>query len=673
MRSIPNARSKWEAAVRRIIGGGSLRTWDKDSKMLRGGGDISDALLLLGQAIDDSPGQLLRDLFPVEEARKALSLPEGLRVPDGLEDCRMRNFNNDATAGPFLLAFGVGRKLGLKEILEEEMWQYYDGYASGRLTAEQMPFFAARVGFRSKLMEEEEAWKKMKGGKPLGRAVMMMDALEQAAMSPLYNVLSKLTFSQRLSAGCGFKNAIVKASADWGKLWEEVRKARVIVELDWAKFDRERPAEDIELVIKVILSCFAPRSPREERLLEAYGLMMRRALVERMVVLDDGGVFEIDGMVPSGSLWTGWLDTALNILYIRAACVEAGFAPSSFSPLCAGDDNLTLFFRDRGDRDLLRFKELLNTWFRAGIKDEDFLIHRPPFHVRRLQACFPPGTALGAGTSAIIREAQWVEFDGEIVIDEAAGKSHRWEYEFRGKPKFLSNYWLVDGQPIRPTSDNLEKLLWPEGIHEDFDDYQSALMAMVVDNPWNHHCVNHMLMRFVILQQLRRVTVVHGSADDVCFFSALREKGGGEVPFPMVAPWRRGSGHRRMEDYAEVQQWVKAFSQFVRGVTSLYARSAKGGLDAWLFTQIIRGESHVGEGQFGNDMVEWLQFISDNPCTKYLKAVRGLRPQGRKMVREALDFEKARDALEVLRDQLLRGRIRSSEEFALFVSQRLQV
>lgn len=35
---------------------------------------------------------------------------------------------------------------------------------------------------------------------------------------------------------------------------------------------------------------------------------------------DNGGVFTIDGMVPSGSLWTGWLDTEPNILYIRAAC-----------------------------------------------------------------------------------------------------------------------------------------------------------------------------------------------------------------------------------------------------------------------------------------------------------------------------------------------------------------
>ena len=56
----------------------------------------------------------------------------------------------------------------------------------------------------------------------------------------------------------------------------------------------------------------------EAKLLRGYGVCMRRALVERRLITDDGGVIHIDGMVPSGSLWTGWLDTALNILYIKS-------------------------------------------------------------------------------------------------------------------------------------------------------------------------------------------------------------------------------------------------------------------------------------------------------------------------------------------------------------------
>lgn len=648
-----------------------MRTWDRDSKMFRGGGNVSDALLLLGQAVDDPPGRLLRDLYTVDSARKALLLPQGLEVPDGEECCRMRNFNNEATAGPFLRSFGIKSKCGLKRMLEQEMWRWYDGYGKGELRPEEMPYFGARVGFRSKLMEEKKAWEKAGDAAPLGRAVMMLDALEQVASSPLYNVMSKLTAQRRLERECGFKNGVVKASSDWGRIWEHVRTAKVIVELDWAKFDRERPREDIEFVIDVVLSCFEAKDERGRRLLEAYGLMMRRALVERLLVMDEGGIFGIEGMVPSGSLWTGWLDTALNILYIREVCMRVGVGSGFYAPMCAGDDNLTLFYIDVGDVHFRHIRVLLNEYFRAGIKEEDFFIHRPPFHVAKLQACFPPGTDLSHGTSKIIKGARWEEFEGELVIDEAAGKSHRWEYSFKGKPKFLSNFWLSDGQPVRPTHDNLEKLLWPEGIHKDYDDYQAAVLAMVVDNPWNHHNVNHMMMRHVIVEQLKRVSVLRGSADDVCYFASLRDKGGGVVPYPMVAPWRRGQLHTRMEDYPEVQRWIEDFTSFVQGVTSLYQRSCTGGLDSWQFMKIIRGESHVGEGQYGNDLLRWLHFIRENPCTKYLRAVRGERAQPRERKPEADIEEKARNAFMSMRDLLSRGTIRSTEDFCREMSSRL--
>ncbi|DAB41681.1 TPA_inf: ORF1+2p [Erigeron breviscapus amalgavirus 1] len=666
-RRIPVARSRIEAGLRRIIGGGAMRGWDADSKMFRGGGNSSDALLLLGQCDDNLPGGLLREHFSLLSAKRALSLPGGLRVPDGPECLVMKNFNNDATAGPFLRAFGIKGKYGLKKLLEDTMWWFYDAYGRGEISDGEMPHFAARVGFRTKLVSETKAWEKLAAGAPVGRAVMMLDALEQAASSPLYNVMSNSTYQRRLERDCGFKNGIVKASSDWAKIWEDVREAKAIIELDWSKFDRERPADDILFVIEVVLSCFEPTNDRERRLLRAFGLMMRRALVERIIVMDDGGVFEIDGMVPSGSLWTGWLDTALNVLYLNAACMNVGIGPLGFSAMCAGDDNLTLFWTDHPDHVLKRIKDELNGKFRAGISDEDFFIHRPPFHVTKQQACFPPGTDLSHGTSKLMDLVFWQVFDGEVVIDEAAGRSHRWEYVFKGRPKFLSCYWLPGGQPIRPTSDNMEKLLWPEGIHEDIDDYQATVMAMVVDNPWNHHCVNHLLMRYVILQQLRRVDILRGGMDDVLFLCACREKGGGPIPYPMVAPWRRSEVHGRMEDYEEVKRHIQDFSDFVTGVTSLYSRTATGGVDSWLFMNIIRGEQHVGEGQYGNDLMVWVSWIRDHPCTRYLKSVRGLRTRVEQLDVDPGLLQKATIHYSLLRETLVSGRIETALDFARWV------
>ncbi|DAZ91009.1 TPA_asm: fusion protein [Guizotia abyssinica amalgavirus 1] len=671
-RAIPHSRSKYETGLRHIIGGGALKSWGVDSVMYRGGGDSNDALILLSQANDDIPGSYLRRHFRGGLARQVLGLPAGLRVPDGQECCKMKNFNNEATAGPFLRMVGVKGKAGLKNVLEENMWRWYDDFAEGRIGREGLPFLTARVGFRTKLVTEQKGWEKMKDGAPIGRAVMMLDALEQAASSPLYNVLSVYTAERRLLPECGFKNAVIKASSDWAVIWEEVKKAKVIIELDWAKFDRERPADDILFMIEVILSCFEPRGERERRLLEAYGVMLRRALVDRLIVMDEGGVFGIEGMVPSGSLWTGWLDTALNILYLNVACVEAGFGPEYFKVMCAGDDNLTLFDLDLGDERLARVRGVLNEWFRAGIVEEEFIIHRPPYFVVKRQAIFPKEVDIRGGTSDKLHLARWVEFEGELEVDEARGRSHRWEYAFKGRPKFLSNYWLREGQPIRPTADNLQKILFPEGLHSTLDDYQAAILSMVVDNPWNHHNVNMMLMRFVIVNQLRRMNLGVQKIEDVLFLCGLRERNRGPIPYPEVAPWRRGASQGRMEDYPEVDRWVADFTSFLSGVTSLYARQCIGGIDSWLFMKIIRGESHVGEGQYGNDMQHWLRWLSNHPCTKYLKPTRGNLPAPAARSAPPGDVALVQCELSRLRRLHLMGRFRAVEDFAIWVSSEIR-
>lgn len=667
-RSIPTARSRFEAGVRRIIAGGEMVSWCTDGNMVRGGGDSNDALRLLFQARADCPGRFLSDCFSVDAARRRLLLPGDLSVPDGPEACYMKNFNNDATSGPFLRIFNCKKKYGLKRRLEAFMWQFYDRYALGEIGAGNLPFLTARVGFRTKLMTAGAAMEKVLKNSTFGRAVMMLDALEQAASSPLYNVLSGYTFRERLRPECGFKNSLVRASSDWMEAWKTVSLGAVIVELDWSKFDRERPRQDLQFLIDVVGSCFRSRGEREGMLLEAYLLMMRRALVERPIVMDGGGVVLIDGMVPSGSLWTGWLDTALNILYIKAVCTHLGIPPSHYHVMCAGDDNLTIFSKDPGDGVLRQLRVLLNDWFRAGIDEADFLIHRPPFHVTKSQAVFPPGTDLSKGTSRILEKANWEEFEGEIVINHELGRSHRWKYNFSGKPKFLSNFWLDDGRPIRPARDNLEKLLWPEGLHTSLLDYEAAVIAMVVDNPHNHHNVNHLLSRYVIIQQVKRYGAPLSDDDAVIYFSKFRDKPGQLVPYPQIATWRRTETHTRMEDYEGVQEWIQTFRDFMQGVTSLYIRRAEGGLDAWKFMDIIRGDSNVGEGQFGNDLLNWLGWMHSHPITRFLSGTRSFKATVEKDLDPHYDYGPFETAMEVLRAKLLDEGFQTAVEYACWLS-----
>ncbi|DAZ91045.1 TPA_asm: fusion protein [Papaver pavoninum amalgavirus 1] len=671
--SIPTARSKFEAATRRVIGGGEMNNWREVSNMCRGGGSFADALVLLGDADESLPGKVLRDYFTVQRARSLLSLPSDLEVLDSRQAVTVRHFNEDATAGPFLRALNVPKKFGLKRLLEEFAWSCYDMYASGCDAEDCLPWIAARVGYRTKLMSNADAVKKRKAGKPLGRCVMMLDAIEQPFSSPLYNVLSDHTARLRRHPDCGFRNAVVRASSDWLHFWSEVKEAAVIVELDWKKFDRERPVEDIAFMIDVIISCFKPANERQCRLLEAYRVMLNRALIDRLFVTDDGGVFGIDGMVPSGSLWTGWLDTALNILYLRAAMISLGIGVSLSSPKCAGDDNLTLFKTDFGNDRLLQIKVRLNQWFRAGIEDDEFLIHRPPYFVHKEQARFPPGTDLSKGTSKIVHMAKWVKFEGEPPIKESKGWSHRWKYVFEGRPKFLSCYWLEDGLPIRPTYINAEKLLFPEGIHKDIHQYMAAVVSMIVDNPFNHHNVNHMMHRFMICQQAFRQSATGIAPEEILFYSQFRSKQGSIVPYPMVGSWRRVERYVDMLTLPFLKEWTDDLQNFIAGISSLYGRDAQGGVDAWKFVDFIRGESELGCGQFGNDVDVWVRWLNSHPLTKYLRPTRKFRAQKEGEELEGEELEGVIKALEIYKD--IRGTEdnRSVESFCNFISTLLDI
>jgi hypothetical protein len=529
-----------------------------------------------------------------------------------------------------------------------------------------------RIGFRTKLLKKSEMLTKIRDFKPLGRCVMMLDAIEQFCSSPLYNVLSKLSADALKDPMSGFRNTAVRASSDWSYMWEEIKEAKVCMELDWSKFDRERPRCDLEFMVDVVISCFAPKNERERRLLRGYEVCMRRAIVERVALLDDGALFEIDGMVPSGSLWTGWLDTALNILYLSAALSEAGFSSYMARPKCAGDDNLTLFMEDVPDERLIQVRGLLNDWFLAGIKDEDFAITRAPFHVETYQAVFPPGTDLTKGTSKIIDQCEWVRFEGQLQINQEQGLSHRWQYRFKGKPKFLSCYWLADGRPIRPASDNVEKLLYPEGIHKSVEDYISACLAMVVDNPFNQHNVNHMKHRYLIAQQIKRILVTGIPDRLVLALARIRPDGEEDIPYPMIAPWRRFKEYIDLDSYEPVRQWIKEFDDFVAGISGLYVRSTTGGIDAYKFMDFIRGDAVIGEGQWGNEMDRWIRFITEHPVSRSLRKARRHNPASVPSAQVSQYYQRAAEGLNVYRQQLVNHRLDSSREYGLWVSDLLR-
>lgn len=249
-RGVAVARSICKTGTRKIIGGGEMVVWHLD-------GNIH------ARYDPDPPGRLLRSRYTIQSARETLRLPNNLPVPDNPNCCKMKNFNDEATSGPFFRAFGVKSKAGLSDVLSDFMWSCYNKYGDGRCTERGLPHFTSRIGYRSKLLERSEL-EKLSEGKSAGRCVMMLDALEQCASSPIYNVISEHISRLNKDPFSGFKNTLVRASSDWLHFLEDIKQATMVIELDWKKFDRERPSEDITFIIDVIVSCFLPKSERRE-------------------------------------------------------------------------------------------------------------------------------------------------------------------------------------------------------------------------------------------------------------------------------------------------------------------------------------------------------------------------------------------------------------------------
>lgn len=133
-RAIPFSRSRWEVGVRKVIGGGEVLNWDIDGNKYRGGGCFADAIKLLAGATQRPPQRLLEDCYTITTAREALGLPPDLAVPSGKGSCHVRNYNDDATSGPFLWSFGIKKKYGLDKLLQSLMEDIYCHYSISEAT-----------------------------------------------------------------------------------------------------------------------------------------------------------------------------------------------------------------------------------------------------------------------------------------------------------------------------------------------------------------------------------------------------------------------------------------------------------------------------------------------------------------------------------------------------------
>jgi len=469
-------------------------------------------------------------------------------------------------------------------------------------------------------------------GKAVGRGVACVDAMEAVMSAPLYNAFKEPIRNLVDNVEHPFKHTVAKMSSKWSEMGAVVKDAYECIEADWSQFDINRPNEDIEFFCDVLCSSVMCRDIDEQRILEGFNVAMKNGLIHKIFITEGGGVWAFKDGVPSGSLWTSLLDTFLNTLYVHDAMRVSGLSFYTRLYWCGGDDLLILLHSEPSEDSVRGFKAHLNSAFNANIREDSFIRHRgKSYLVTKSQAIFPIGVDLKKGTSKILDQAKWVEFEGKMDIDDSQGKSHRWKYNFKGRPKFLGCYWDTDLFPIKETDKVLQGGLHPEGVHSDVEDYMEWIISALIDNPFNSHLFNHLSHRWIIANHVKEMSGL-GFPNRFIYKCMTRKqsKVSDLIPFPEFIPYRRSA----MPGYQPVTgielMWVRQLKDLQTKAIALYMRNERGGFSFDILQRIVAGRSSLNENEWGADVQEFLALYLEHPATASLKSARRFRETGAK-------------------------------------------
>lgn len=127
-------------------------------------------------------------------SREALGLRTGIRVLLGRDAVIPAHFNKEANAGPSLRSLGVDLKAETLESLVTVAYETVSLHEGGTALSDCMPHILGELSFRTKLRDPDEVEKRFMEGKAQGRAVTMLDAIEQIYAQPVLSPVSARIF-----------------------------------------------------------------------------------------------------------------------------------------------------------------------------------------------------------------------------------------------------------------------------------------------------------------------------------------------------------------------------------------------------------------------------------------------------------------------------------------------
>lgn len=489
-------RNKFAINSMYAIGGGAINHLNQSFGDIRFGGSTYDKLLYLMnyQDLSDKNYVYKNDIHSLS---KYMGLRSNLTMftSDQIEEHMNVNFN--AVPGVSFKSFGFSSK-------EEAVKVYYPIFKIifGSWCIEKNSKLKVNevwsAGSRPKLFNlKDKVMKSRVKPSTCARVVSIASALEQFIGVCLWQPLMHEIEKKFKEFGIGIAIGINKFSDDWTRLAAKVKLSNYVFTGDYSRFDSTIPRHLMLRGLDFIISMFHCENVYQNNYISNFKQWFIDNIIDKTYLVDNKYTCEVKNGVPSGSLWTSLLDSICNYILLDELLITYGIREFC-EILVYGDDHMILIRKKRikvnefmtfvGDFTKKNFGMTNNVdKMNMATKSTFFVTYKRPVYSVKDGVDFSKGTRNLKPIKYQYSNTPFTEWD------HSKGTTHRWSYVFKGRPVFLSFYFLIDGTPLRPWSETLTRIINPENKIRNVEEHMVVLKSHYIDNFNNAHARNWLM------------------------------------------------------------------------------------------------------------------------------------------------------------------------------------
>jgi hypothetical protein len=503
-----------------VINGGAVKHMLKTLKFHRVGGSTQDKVNYLATYADNSKVnyKFLSSISDLQSDLLGRDFTPQVLMPLS-ETLKSMKVNMNATAGIPFRSIGIKDKgaavpacvLFIKII-----------YTAWCLTPHSLvrPREIWGVGARPKLINIAQKIVKIRVNEPCSRVISVASSMEQFISATVYYLIERRIKARFNELGYGIAIGCKRHGDDWIKMSQHFKGSSFAFIGDFSKFDQSVPRNLMEKLLEFILSTLDDKDVYTKNFKSNFRHWFQENLITKVYNIEGFFKCVIRNGMPSGSLWTSIGDSIINYIIIKEAML--GLGVFDYKPLIYGDDHV-IIVNESIDPTLFKIKYVsyVRENFGMRLSPTDSYISLPNYYfVNYKRPVFSTLDDLSGGTSHLTPIRFQRSRTPFTDYNHAEGTTHRWNYSFGRRIKFLQYYWLESGLPIRPFQESLIRIVNPEDPILTPYEHEVTCLSHLIDNYNNAHMRNwayHILYDLEFQKSLWRT---NGSAipDEAQFF-----------------------------------------------------------------------------------------------------------------------------------------------------------